>query len=286
MAVIQASAQADHIIDPNWPRRDFRHTLEPVLETLPKNAPIVIYVHGHLDWPHPDILQQARKQVGLAITLSWPAQARFLGLVPDVNQLYIDAGNAAPALAELINLLGRLAPHHQVDLLAHSLGARVGLQSLQYLQRDNLARFIGLAAVEFSAYTLLALQEPAARDIAFYNVTCPKPALFHHLMHYLGPRPGPADGLLCRGFAFPRSNWIDICLEKPTVQRSLTKLCSSLLNLKPGLAKPALISQVEAVFLQNRGQTRISELRNLLGTSIPSPLSLAPVRTPRPLANR
>jgi len=281
MAVIQASVCGEHVINPGWPRRDFRHTLEPALDMLPDNAPVVIYVHGHLDWPHPDVLQQAREQVGLAITLNWPAKARFFGVVPDVNQLYVDAGNAAPALAWLINLLGKLAPDKQIDMIAHSLGARVGLQTLPYLRQGNLARFVGLAAVEFSAYTLMALQAPIARDISFYNVTSAKPSLFHHMMHHLGPRPGPADGLLCRGFAFPRANWIDICLEKPAVQRPLTDLCGKLLNLKPNLGKPPLISQIEAVFLQYRRQTHISELRNLLGAAIPGPLSMTPIRMPR-----
>ncbi len=281
MAVIQVNVRGNQVVNPKWPRRDLRHTLEPALADLPAGAPIVIYVHGHQDWPHPDVLAQARQQVGLAITLNWPATARFFGALPDVNQLYFDAGNAAPALAWLINLLGELAPDRPIDLLAHSLGARVGLQALPLLQHSNLARLVGLAAVEFSAITLLALTAPAARNMAFYNVTTEKTLLFHRIMHHFGPRPGPADGLLCKGFAFPRGNWVDIRLDRPAVRHPLTAVCDKLLDLKQGVKKPALIAQLEAVFLRDRGQTDISEMRNLLGAAIPGPLSLIPVRTPR-----
>ena len=280
MAVIQATTCGDHAVNPLWPRLHLRHTLEPALAALPVGAPIVIYVHGHLDWPHPKVLQQAREQVGLAITLNWPATARFIGVFPDVGQLYDDAGKAAPSLAWLINLLAELSPDRQIDLMAHSLGARVGLQALPRLKQGNLARFVGLAAVEFSAITLAALQAPVARDIAFYNVTTAKTALFHRLMHHFGPRPGPADGLLCRGFAFPRRNWIDIRLDAPAVRHPLGEMCSSLLDLKADMKKPALISQLEAVFLQNRMATSMAELRSVLGNAVPDPLSIIPLRSP------
>ncbi len=286
MAVIQAAAKRGSVYNPLWPRRRMRNVLEPVLETLPKGAPIVVYIHGHREWPHPDLLAQAEHQSGLAVTFCWPGIDRRM---TSVNQLYERAGQVAPALAYLLDIFGEIAPRRPVDLMAHSLGARVGLQALQHLKHGNLSRFVCLAGVEFCAVTLLALQAPIARKVSFYNVTSEHFSLFHRRMHYFGPRPGPSDGLLCRGFAFPRKNWIDIRLGEPEVRGPLNNFCAALGTLSSELGKgrkPALISQFGSAVLQNRSVTSITDLRNLLGTAVPDPLSMIPVRTPRVRANR
>lgn len=281
MTVIQVTACGDQVINPAWPRRELRQTLAPTLARLPIREPIVIYVHGHEDWPPADILREAREKPALSLNFNWPSKAKFAAVVPDVRRLYDLAGQAAVPLANLINLLGELAPGHRIDLMGHSLGARSCLAALPKVKHPNVARLICLSAVEFSAITLLALQAPMARKIAFYNVTTPSQPLFHRFMHHFGPRPGPADRLLSKGFAFPRNNWLDIRLDDPVVRRPLTELCTRMLEIKPGTAKPALISQLEAVFLQNRTLTGVSEMRQLLGASIPGPLTMTPVRMPR-----
>ncbi|MCP5075883.1 MAG: alpha/beta hydrolase [Rhodobacteraceae bacterium] len=284
MAVLQATACGGTVYNPLWPRRHMQSLLKPLIDDMPPDKPIVVYVHGHKAWPHPDLLAQADRQSGLAITFCWPAFDRIFKLVPDVGQLYADAGTAALALAWLLNLLGDIAPNRPVDLMVHSLGARVGLQTLRHLKHRNLSRFVCLAGVEFSAVTLLALQAPAARKVEFYNVTSERSLLFHQLMHFFGPRPGPAEGLLCRGFAFPRKNWIDIHLEAPEVRRPLATFCAALdtITLDLGMGrKPALISQLGSALMQNRNATRISDLRDLLGPAIPGALTMIPLRTPR-----
>lgn len=280
MTVIQVRATGSQAIHPQWPRRRLHSILEPALANVPTDSPIVIYVQGHQDWPPDDILVQARANAGLSITFSWPAAPPLMGVVPDVGQLYQQAGDAAQALAGLINLLAALAPDHRIDLMGHSLGARTSLMALHHVKQNNIARLICLAAVEFSAITLWALQAPAARHIAFFNITDRHTSLFHRLMHHFGPRPGPADRLLCRGFAFPRANWVDICLDNPTVRRPLARLCAERLGLPAGLKAPPLITQLEAVFLQDRRITGIPQMRDMLGTAIPEPLSIIPVRMP------
>ncbi len=281
MTVIQVTACGENVINPDWPRRDLRHMLEPALARLPSGEPVIIYVHGHEDWPPDDILLQARAKPLLSLNFNWSAKARFAGLLPDVGRLYDLAGQASVALAGLINLIGQLAPEHRIDLMGHSLGARCCLSALPQVKQPNLSRLICLSAVEFSAFTLLALQAPVARKISFYNVTTPHQPLFHRLMHHFGPRPGPADRLLSKGFAFPRKNWLDIRLDNPVVRRPLAGFCARMLNLKANTAKPALISQLEAVFLQNRPLTGFAQMRDLLGNSVPAPLSMTPVRMPR-----
>ncbi len=281
MTVIQVTANGGHALNPAWPRRELRHTLEPALAAIPDGEPIVIYVHGHENWPPDDVLLQAREKPALSINFNWPAKARFAGVVPDAVRLYDQAGQAAGALADLINLLGELAPDHRIDLMGHSLGARSCLSALPLLKHPNISRLICLSAVEFSAITLLALQVPVARKIAFYNVTSPRQPVFHRLMHHFGPRPGPSDRLLSTGFAFPRKNWLDIRLDNPVVRRPLADLCGKMLDMKPGMPKPALIYQLEAVFLQNRARTGFAEMRQLLGSAIPGPLSMIPLRMPR-----
>jgi len=281
MAVIGVQAQGNRAVDVNWPQRNLHATLEPVLAATPVDAPIVIYVHGHQLWPHPDLLEQARRQAGLAITFKWGANARYFGILPDVNSLYNEAKSAAAPLGWLINQLAVLAPNRKVDLMVHSLGARVGFEALQYLHHRNIGRFVALAAVEFSAITLAALHRPQAHNVAFYNVTSPKILIFHRLMHHFGPRPGPADRLLCRGFAFPRANWIDIQMDQPTVQRPLADLCANLAGLGSGLRNHALVAQVGAALLRYRDDTGIPDLRALLGASVPQPLSMIPLRTPK-----
>ena len=235
-------------------------------------------MHGHQDWPHPDLLEQARHQTGLAINFRWESVPHYLGVWPDVNGAYACAGQASRPLAGLVNLLGQLAPGRKIDLMVHSLGARVGFQALHQISAGNLGRFVTFAGVEFNAITLAALHKARPSAVSFYNITSAQVPFMHRAMHHLGPRPGPADALIARGFAFPRRNWIDIHMQEPQVSHPVQQLCA---GLATGPAFSSLIARFGSAILQNRGDTSVDGLKTLLGPAVPQPLTLYPVRSPK-----
>ena len=150
--------------------------------SAPTGRPIVILVHGykfHPDQPDADphrslfALRPERDgwkirswpeglgfaddagETGLCVGFAWPASAPHLASLLATGrtgfaQVYDRAGAFGARLAELVALLQRLAPGRPIDLLAHSLGARVALAALPHLARAP-GRMILLGAAEFDA---------------------------------------------------------------------------------------------------------------------------------------
>ena len=109
-------------------------------------------------WPRGLGLAEDAGETGLGVGFAWPASASHLASLlargrTGFAEVYDRAGACGAALAELVTLVQELAPGRPVDVLAHSLGARVALAALPHLGRAP-GRMILLGAAEFDARAL------------------------------------------------------------------------------------------------------------------------------------
>ena len=220
------------------------------LAALPQGAPVVVLVHGYKFDParprirppplafrlragprlraHPQLAERASaspttpasraSRVGFA----WPASEPHLPSLLARRRtgfaiVYDRAGRFGTRLAALVALIQRLAPGRPVDLLAHSLGARVALAALPHLEAAP-GRVILLGAAEFDARAreaLDALTCPAPPQI--YNVTARANDLYDFAFETFAPRRGRSERAVGRGLGVERPAWLDLQLDRPEV---------------------------------------------------------------------
>lgn len=216
-----------------------RAQLSAALAHLPQGAPVVVMIHGFRyapdlpgHCPHGHILSfdptpGIRRviswprhlgldgQTGLAIAFGWPAR----GFLPAA---YARARAAGKALAHLVAEIGRVSPGRRVDVIAHSLGARVALQALHHLPADSLRHLILLTAGEFRRPARRALATPAGQTATVVNVTTRENDLFDFLLEWIvGAGTHTALG---QGLGTVRPNWIDLQIDQPATLQALRRL--------------------------------------------------------------
>ncbi|MGL4236283.1 hypothetical protein [Tabrizicola sp.] len=215
-----------------------RERLARKLDHLPAGAPVVVMIHGWRyapgfagDCPHGSILSldpppDDRRAVswprhlgldgrtGLGIALGWNAKC-------DPWRAHLRAGWNGAALAEIARLV-----HDQtgrgIQVIAHSMGARVALAALPLVRPGQISRMILLAAAEARGRALAALETPAGRAVEVVNVTTRENDLFDAFFEWgihLGFRTSIGQGL---GRARPR--WHDLWIDQPTTVRTLAGL--------------------------------------------------------------
>ncbi|MGB8813031.1 MAG: alpha/beta fold hydrolase [Paracoccaceae bacterium] len=211
------------------------------LANLPPDTPIVVMIHGYrfspgsgIDCPHQHIFAltpnpRAHRAIswprhlgfgtdraqGLCIAFGWQAKGSLWGA-------YRRAQNAATALAALIALLRSKAPGRRVDIIAHSLGARVALQALHHIAPGDAGRLILLAPAEFRHAASAAMATPAAQMAEVISVTSRENDVFDFILEFLlagGFYPGLGHGL-----AAPRANWTDLQLDHAQTVTALANL--------------------------------------------------------------
>ena len=159
---------------------------------------------------------------GLAVGFAWPAYAAH---VPSLLRrgrtgfavVYDRAGRYGTRLAALVALIQRLAPGRPVDLIAHSLGARVALAALPHLE-EAPGRVILLGAAEFDARAreaLDALISPSPPQV--YNVTARANDPYDFAFETFAPRRGRGERAIGRGLGDERPDWLDLQLDRPEV---------------------------------------------------------------------
>jgi pimeloyl-ACP methyl ester carboxylesterase len=210
------------------------------LAALPPGAPVVVMIHGYRfmpgqpgHCPHEHILS-LRPTPGVPRAVSWPQE---LGLGADEAGLaiafgwsargalrasYARAASAGGHLAALVLRLRALAPDRPVDVIAHSLGARVVLQALPLLSPGDLARIILLSPAEFRAPATMALHSPAGRAAEVLSVTSRANGLFDFLLEMLAA--GGIRRSVSRGFCKPCPNWTQLHIDDPAAMTALADL--------------------------------------------------------------
>ncbi|MCU0827261.1 MAG: TMCO4 family protein [Tabrizicola sp.] len=219
-----------------------RERLARKLDRLPVRAPVVVMVHGwryapgfSRDCPHGSILSldpppQDRRAVswprhlgldgtqGLGIALGWNAKC-------DPWRAHLRAHQTGAALAEIAQTIHALSDR-PIQIIAHSMGARVALACLPQVAPGQVQRLILLAAAETRGRTLEALDSPAGRLVEVINVTTRENDLFDACFEWgihLGVRTSIGQGL---GRA--RQGWHDLWIDQPRTIDALARLGHSL----------------------------------------------------------
>lgn len=215
-----------------------RARLARKLDRLPPTAPVVVMIHGWRyapgftrDCPHGSILSLDpapgdRRAVswprhlgldgtqGLGIALGWNAKC-------DPWRAHLRAASTGTALAEIAGLVAARTGRG-VQVIAHSMGARVALAALAQTAPGQIARMILLAAAETRGRALAALNSPAGRRVEVVNVTTRENDLFDACFEWgvhLGLRTSIGQGL---GRAHP--GWHDLWIDQPPTLRALAAL--------------------------------------------------------------
>lgn len=215
-----------------------RMRLEKSLTALPDEAPVVVMIHGYRftpgiagHCPHGHILSMNppsgdRKATswprhlgltgtgGLAIGLGWEARGSVQGA-------YRRAAAAGRALADLAAVVQAIDRDRQIDVIGHSLGARVALQALPHATPGAFRRMILLAAAETRRPARAAMDSPAGRCVDVVNVTTRENDLFDFALEWLVGL--GLDTALGQGLKHV-PNWLDLQIDQPATLQVLDRL--------------------------------------------------------------
>ena len=242
MALVQVNVQEASLVPADAAAGPVEAQLAAALAALRPGAPVVVMVHGyrfspsvHRHSPHRHILSldpspdfgkavswprhlgfgRGEPSEGLAIAFGWEARGTLW-------RAWAAAPCAGAGLAALVSLLRRLDPGRPVDLVAHSLGARVVLAALPRLSAGDIGRAVLLAAAELQATAAAAMDSPAGRAAEVMNVTTRENDLFDFGLELLvagGVRRGLGHGL-----PQPRASWVDLQLDHEGAPEALAGL--------------------------------------------------------------
>lgn len=175
-------------------------TLPDIPADLPAGLPTTVMIHGYRyapgtrrDDPHGTLLAGWARRLGfgparraLAVGLGWQASGNLRGA--DAR-----AAKTGSALALLIrHLRSNGAP--AVNVIGHSLGARVALAALPDLQPGDMGRMVLLSGAEFRSRANAMLATPAGRAAEVLNVTSRENDLFDLAYEWFVGGEGPALG--------------------------------------------------------------------------------------------
>jgi len=242
------------------------HTIKAALTALPKGAPVVIMVHGKgynpcdpARDPHA-LIFAPRGGFGRSRFVSWPRRLGFalpgprqplglcFGLGWNATGALWHATDAADAtadkLARLVHLIRRVDPTRRIDLIGHSLGARVILGAMPNLAANTIARVILLAGADFTTRARTARRSHAGQTAEFLNITTRENDLFDFLFER-AIAPFGGQTALGRGVG-ARDNWLDIQLDNPATADALrgmglplaapqVRICHWSVYLRPGV---------------------------------------------------
>ena len=219
-------------------------TIAASLAALPPGSPVVVMVHGKgyrpgaagLD-PH-QLIFAPRAGHGRSRNISWPRRLGFalpgprqpLGLcigfgwdsAGRVWQATDEADAIAPMLARLVHLVRRIDPARRVDLIGHSLGARVILGAVPLVGAGAIGRVFLLAGADFTRHAAQALTSPAGREAEFFNITTRENDLFDFL-YERAVAPFGRAAALGRGLS-GAANWLDVQIDHPATRAALSNL--------------------------------------------------------------
>ena len=207
---------------------------------LPPGAPVVVMIHGYRFSPHSPAHSPHRHILSLTPdaggrrALSWPAALGFTkagdeGLAVafgweargGLRQAYRNAASAGAGLAPLIDRLA-VETRRPVQLIGHSLGARVALAALRRAAPGAVGRVVTLAAAELRPAAEAAIASPAGMLAEVVNVTSRENDPYDLALELIVGR-GWRRAL---GFGLDqaRPNWLDLPIDAPETLAALGRM--------------------------------------------------------------
>lgn len=210
------------------------------LGLLPFGAGVLIMIHGFKFSPFTDLYSPHRHILSLTPetvdrkAVSWPRHLGYSGRRPDeglciafgwhgcgsIWQAYRRAARAGHALSRLVQRIKALRPDLKIDLIAHSLGARVALAALPRLDADALRRVILMSPAELNSAAERMLATPAGRTAEFLAIASRENDLFDFLFERAIAPFAPTDRSL--GHRMPDcTNWVTLEIDHPATLQAL-----------------------------------------------------------------
>ncbi|MBY6200732.1 hypothetical protein KUV65_05115 [Maritalea mobilis] len=235
----------------------------PALDALPEGRAVTVMTHGYrysprspetdphthilslrpsrpcwkaVSWPRHLHLHRAGADLGLA--LGWHAT----GALPRVA---LRASRVGGILGGLIGEIHARHPDLRINLVAHSLGARVALAAIADAPAGSVSRAILLSGAEYRSAARAAMAAPAGRGAQVLNVTSGENLPFDAMFRVAAPPLWPADRALCAGLpGLP--GWTDLRIDCADTRAALsamgyrtrppvTRVCHWSGYLRPGL---------------------------------------------------
>ena len=208
----------------------------------PKDQPIAVMIHGFgyapgssYDDPHKSLFCPVRRPCtdraiswpwhlgfttpngrGQVFGLGWPAKGTLW-------QAWNRAENSGIALAQRLADLSNWADR-PIDLIGHSLGARVALAAVAHAQPGTVGRVLLMTSCEYRATALAAATSAAGQSAEFINISSRENDLYDFLTECLVSPPQRGDVMLGSGFSGKLPNWLDLQIDKPEVLAALRRL--------------------------------------------------------------
>lgn len=177
-------------------------------------GPVTIMVHGYkyqpghpVHCPHASLMSPAPHAEDRRV-VSWPARLGLQDRVAisfgwqargSIWAAHRRAALAGEALAMLVREIRRLAPRRPVNVIAHSLGARVALAAVRAGAPGAITRAVLLAAAEYGEVARHTLDSAKGGRTQVLNVTSRENDLFDFLLERLVPPEHQGDRMLGHG---------------------------------------------------------------------------------------
>jgi len=168
-------------------------------------------------WPAALGFAGRAEDAGLCIGFGWEARAPVIG---GFARVYRRAAVAGAALARLLATLSDRRPDLGIDMLTHSLGARVALGAAAARPDLPLGRMVFLGAAERvgPARAAMARLAAARSGAKVYHILSRANDAYDALFGLLAPGAARAGHPLgVAGLGRGRADWIDIQLDHPQV---------------------------------------------------------------------
>ncbi|MEM9044306.1 MAG: hypothetical protein AAGC81_06405 [Pseudomonadota bacterium] len=250
MAVLRVNATRSGELSTACQGASWRLELDRALERLAPEDPVCILIHGYrFTWradtpcldPHLRLFGAGQSRCGqlrpvrgdwagwlgfseepdrdgLCIAFGWEARStKSGGRSRTFAKIYRDAAKAAGALGILAAHIAARRPGLSIDMLAHSLGARVALNCLSQRPLDQYGRVILMGAAEFVSEAEAALAAPHQAEI--YHMLSRANDPFDGLFGLLAPTQLAMHqvSLGIRGLGRAHARWIDLQLDLPAL---------------------------------------------------------------------
>lgn len=198
-------------------------------------APVVVMLHGFRYCPndatanpHDHILAPLPQRAHWKIR-SWPHALDLTGgdtlgygwsAQGTIWQAYDAAAAEGAHLARLIRQIRQAVPHRPISVIGHSLGARVALQALHYLEAGDLHRAVLLSPAEFRRPARDAAVSAAGQRTEIFSMLSHHNTAYDLLLRAALPTHGRALG----GKGPDLRNWLDVHLDAAPTREGLARM--------------------------------------------------------------